>query len=37
MMALITERWEDVRQAFGADFAARFGDFGSDESHLWTV
>jgi hypothetical protein len=35
MMALMCERWEDVRQAFGTDFAARFGDFGSDESHLW--
>jgi hypothetical protein len=35
LMALMCERWEDVRQAFGADLAARFGDFGADEGHLW--
>ena len=29
------ERWEQVRQAFGDDLAARFGDFGADEGHLW--
>ena len=35
LMALMCERWEDVRRAFGADFFARFGDFGADEGHLW--
>jgi CRP-like cAMP-binding protein len=35
LMALMCERWEDVRQAFGVDLAARFGDFGADEGHLW--
>jgi hypothetical protein len=35
LMALMCERWEDVRLAFGADLAVRFGDFGADEGHLW--
>jgi hypothetical protein len=35
LMALMCERWEDVRQAFGADLAARFGNFGADDGHLW--
>ncbi len=35
LMALMCERWEDVHQAFGADLAARFGDFGADDGHLW--
>ena len=35
LMALMCERWEDVRRGFGADLAARFGDFGADEGHLW--
>jgi hypothetical protein len=29
------ECWEDVRQAFGIDLAARFGSFGADEGHVW--
>jgi len=35
LMALMCERWDDVRQAFGADLPSRFGDFGADEGHLW--
>lgn len=35
LMALMCERLEDVRQAFGADLAARFGNFGADDGHLW--
>jgi hypothetical protein len=35
LMALMCEHWEDVHQAFGADVAARFGDFGADDGHLW--
>jgi hypothetical protein len=37
LMALMCERWEDVRQAFGADLAARFGGYGADEGHLWDL
>jgi hypothetical protein len=35
LMALICECWQEVRQAFGADLASRFGDFGVDDGHLW--
>jgi len=35
LMALICECWEDVREAFGTDLAARFGSFGADEGHMW--
>jgi hypothetical protein len=35
LMALMCEHWEDVHQAFGADLAARFGNFGADDGHLW--
>jgi hypothetical protein len=35
LMALMCERWEEVHQAFGADFSSRFGDFGADDGHLW--
>jgi hypothetical protein len=35
LMALMCERWEGVRQAFGTDLAARFGSFGADEGHVW--
>lgn len=35
LMALICERWEDVREVFGASLPSRFGSFGADEGHLW--
>jgi hypothetical protein len=35
LMALIVERWEELSQAFGSRLASRFGDFGSDDGHLW--
>jgi hypothetical protein len=35
LMALMCECWEEVRQAFATDFAARFGSFGADEGHVW--
>jgi hypothetical protein len=35
LMALMCERWEEMQQAFGADLAGRFGDFGADAGHLW--
>jgi hypothetical protein len=35
LMALVCERWQEVHQAFGADLASRFGDFGVDGGHLW--
>jgi hypothetical protein len=35
LMAIMAERWEDLSTAFGGDLAARFGDFGSDDGHLW--
>jgi hypothetical protein len=35
LMALISERWEEMYQAFGAELFPRFGDFGADDGHLW--
>jgi energy-coupling factor transporter ATP-binding protein EcfA2 len=35
LMALMAERWEELSAAFETDLAARFGDFGVDEGHLW--
>lgn len=35
LTALMSERWEDLSTAFGSDLAGRFGDFGSDDGHLW--
>jgi hypothetical protein len=35
LMAIIVERWEELSQAFGSGLASRFGDFGSDDGHLW--
>jgi hypothetical protein len=35
LMALMCERWEELRQTFGTELAARFGDFGSTDTYLW--
>ncbi|WP_178130376.1 NACHT domain-containing NTPase [Reyranella sp. CPCC 100927] len=35
LMALMAERWEEVREAFRDSLPARFGAFGADEAHLW--
>jgi len=35
LMALIAERWQEISDAFGSDFAGRFGGFGADEGHIW--
>jgi hypothetical protein len=35
LMALMCERWEDMRQAFGAELAKRFRTFGADDGHMW--
>jgi hypothetical protein len=35
LMALMCERWEDLRTAFGSELATRFGAFGSDDGQLW--
>jgi hypothetical protein len=35
LMALICERWEDMRQVFGTELSSRFGDFGADDGHMW--
>lgn len=37
LMSLVCERWDEVVGAFGATFASRFGDFGSDESQMWEL
>ncbi|MCU9952597.1 NACHT domain-containing protein [Burkholderia sp. BKH01] len=35
LAALLSERWSEVRQAFGDTFATRFGRIQGDERYLW--
>ncbi|MBW5287917.1 NACHT domain-containing protein [Burkholderia gladioli] len=35
LAALVSERWSEIRQAFGDTFAARFGRIRGDEQYLW--